>query len=42
MSLLTFSAITFSGKHASLGLALLPKLFLILGILNIFSEVLFV
>lgn len=42
MPLLTFSAITFPTKQASLGLVLLPELSPIWGILNNFSEVLFI
>lgn len=42
MPLLKFSAIIFSIKHASYSLVLLPELFPILGILNIFSEVIFI
>lgn len=42
MLLLAFSVTTFFKNHAGLGPALLQKLFSILDILNVFSEILFV
>lgn len=42
MPLLVFSVTTFPKKHASLGPALLQKLFPILDMLNVFSEILFI